>query len=516
MRDIIFIVGEKDDVMTLAEATKALADLQKKMYALNHATGIIYLDSVTVAPEDTAVGRGETLGILSGFSYELFANPQTEELLKFLAEHRDELTMQQAREVEMLTRDYERISKIPQDEYVEYQKLINEAQSVWHRAKKENDFPAFAPYIEKIAAANRKFAGYFNPGKHPYNVTLDHYERGLTMEKLDVFFGKLRETIVPLLHRIRNEAEQVDDSFLHQEFPVEQQRKLSDYLMEVMAIDRRHCGIGETEHPFTINFNKYDVRITTKYHTDSITSSMYSVIHEGGHALYELGTADELMYTCLAAGISMGVHESQSRLFENIIGRSESFINLIFPKLKELFPKQLENVDAHQFYLAVNKCEPSLIRIEADELTYCLHIMVRYEIEKMLFEGTVRVNELPQVWAKLMKEYLGVDVPDDSRGVLQDSHWSGGSMGYFPSYAIGSAYSAQIIHKMRQEIDVDGIIASGNLRPIVEWLEERIYKYGSMLDPDEVIRNCCGEPFDPTYFVDYLTEKFKGIYNLKD
>lgn len=501
--------------MILSEAIQQLTLLQKKMHAFSHATSMIYFDSVTVAPEDTAEGRGQTLGILSSLSYELFANPETEKLLKFLNEHKDELTPQQYREVVILTRDYEEISKIPQEEYVAFQVMLNEAQNVWHKAKNENDFPAFAPYIEKVASTLRKFASYFNSKEKPYNVWLNQYERGLSMEKLDVFFEKLKEVIVPLLHRIQNEAEQIDDSFLKQEFPIEGQRLLSDYLMEVMSIDRKHCGIGETEHPFTINFNKNDVRITTKYHLNDFTSSMYSVIHEGGHALYELHTGDELMYTCLGRGVSMGIHESQSRLFENIIGRSKSFIELIFPKLKELFPEQLKNVTAHQLYLAVNKCEASLIRIDADELTYCLHIMVRYEIEKMLIEGTVNIDELPEIWARLMKEYLGVDVPDDSHGVLQDSHWSGGSMGYFPSYAIGSAYSAQIMHRMRKDLNIEEIIASGNLKPIVDWLEEHIYKYGSLMDPTDLFEQACGEPFDPKYYTDYLTEKFKEIYGLQ-
>jgi carboxypeptidase Taq len=500
--------------MTLETALKSLKELQKKLHAFSHASGMIYLDSVTVAPKDTAAGRGETLGVLTQMSYELFANREVADLLAFLRENSDKLSRQQAREVELLQRDYDEISKVPQEEFVEYRKLVNDAQSVWHKAKSGNDFAAFAPYLEKIVETKRRFAGYFNKDKHPYDVCLNQYEYGLNMEKADIFFDKLKQTIVPLIRRIQTEAEQIDDSFLHQDYPVEAQRKLSDYLMDVMTIDRSHCGIGETEHPFTIDFNKYDVRITTKYHKDNFTSSMYSVIHEGGHALYELGTGDELMYTRLAGGTSMGIHESQSRLYENIIGRSESFVNLIFPKLKELFPKQLDGVDARKLYLAVNKSEPSLIRIEADELTYCLHIMVRYEIEKMLMEGTVKVSELPEVWAAKMKEYLGIDVPDDTRGVLQDSHWSGGSIGYFPSYAIGSAYSAQIIARMRRDIDIEATIASGNLRPIVEWLEERIYRFGSLLDPDDVIMNCCGAPFDPTYYTDYLSTKFKAIYNL--
>ncbi|HHY81675.1 MAG TPA: carboxypeptidase M32 [Clostridiales bacterium] len=500
--------------MTIDQAIQQSAMLQKKIHALRHASGLIFYDGATTAPEGAAAGRGETLGVLGSMEYELLINPETEKLLHFLQENKGELSPQQARETEILTREYEKISKIPQDEFVAFQVLINEAQDVWHKAKRNNDYPSFAPYIEKISTALRKFAAYFNPDEKPYNVWLDQYERGLNMDKLDSFFGKLKEAIVPLIKKIQDKGSIIDDSFLNQEFPVDKQRILSDYLMEVMCIDRRYCAIGETEHPFTINFNNKDVRITTKYHTDKMTNSMYSVIHEGGHALYELHTGDELQFTCLAGGISMGIHESQSRLFENFIGRSKPFISMIYPKLLELFPEQLKNISPHQFYLAVNKSVPSLIRIEADELTYCLHIMVRYEIEKMLLEGSVDVDKLPEVWAGLMKDYLGVDVPDDTHGVLQDSHWSGGSMGYFPSYAIGTAYAAQILHRMKQDINVEDIIESGNLKPIVDWLTENIYKYGSLMDPDELLYKCCNEPFDPTYYIDYLVGKFSAIYDL--
>jgi len=500
--------------MTVEQAIQQLSMLQKKSHALKHASGILFYDGATVAPEGSSAGRGETLGILSSMRYEMLINSETEKLLQFLKEHNSELTAQQARETEVLIREYEKTSKIPQEEFVQFQILINEAQDIWRKAKTENNFPLFAPYIQRISETLRKFASYFDSREKPYNVWLDQYERGLNMDKLDNFFGKLKETIVPLLKKIQEKGLLIDDSFIKQDFPIEQQKILSDYLMEVMSIDRQYCAIGESEHPFTINFNNRDVRITTKYHIDDMTNSMYSVIHEGGHALYELHTGEELQYTCLAEGISMGVHESQSRLFENFIGRSEEFINFIYPKLLELFPEQLKDVSSYQFYLAVNKIQPGLIRIEADELTYCLHIMVRYEIEKMLLEGSIEVEQLPETWNRLMKEYLGVDVPDDTHGVLQDTHWSGGSMGYFPSYAIGTAYAAQIMHTMRQDLDVDNIIASGDLKPIVKWLREKIYRFGSMMDPDELLENCCGQPFNPEYYTNYLTEKFSRIYDL--
>lgn len=331
-------------------------------------------------------------------------------------------------------------------------------------------------------------------------------------QQLDVFFDTLRKGLVPLIRAI-GEKPQIDDSFLHLEYPVEQQKAFADYLMEVMGLDRGHCGLGETEHPFTLEFNNKDVRITTNYDLHNVASSMYSVLHEGGHALYELGIRDDLQYTCLTGGVSMGVHESQSRFYENLIGRSRAFIGAIYPKVQEFFPAQLGNVTAEQFYRAVNKVEPSLIRTESDELTYCLHVMVRYEIEKQLIAGTLTAKEVPAAWAELYKEYLGVEVPNDREGCLQDSHWSGGSFGYFPSYALGNAYGAQMLHNMEQEFDVYGGVAHGDLSAVTGWLREKVHQYGHLLEPAEVVRNACGT-FDAHYYLDYLTKKYTELYRL--
>ena len=244
-----------------------------------------------------------------------------------------------------------------------------------------------------------------------------------------------------------------------------------------------------------------------------MASSMYSVLHEGGHALYELGIRDDLQYTCLTGGVSMGVHESQSRFYENLIGRSRAFVGVIYPKVQEFFPEQLGHVTAEQFYRAINKVEPSLIRTESDELTYCLHIMVRYEIEKQLIAGTLQAKNVPAAWAKLYREYLGVEVPNDREGCLQDSHWSGGSFGYFPSYALGNAYGAQMLHNMEQEFDVFGQVARGSLSGVTGWLREHVHQYGQLLEPAAIVKNACGE-FDPHYYLDYLTRKYTELYNL--
>ena len=498
--------------MELNQALEELETLQKKMYAYQCASSSLYLDSVTVAPRDTAQGRGVALGILAGESHKLFADPAVGELLDFLERRGEALTFSQRRQVEELKRSWRQMSRIPAEEYMAYAQLTNEASDVWHKAKENNDFASFQPVLEQLVAFNRKFAGYYDDTKAPYDALLNEYERGVDMAYLDKFFAAIREKLVPVIHAIGEKA-QPDDSFLHREYPVEDQRKFSDYLMEVMGLDRAHCTIGETEHPFTLNFNNKDVRITTNYDPHDVAGSMYSVIHEGGHAKYELGIRDGIQYTCLAGGVSMGVHESQSRFYENLIGRSRPFIEAIFPKMRAFFPAQLAGVTAEQFYRAVNRAQPTLIRIEADELTYCLHIMVRYEMEKQLIGGTLEVKDVPKVWNRLYKEYLGIDVPDDKRGCLQDSHWSGGSFGYFPSYALGSAYGAQMLKNMEREFDVWGPVSRGDLSQVSAWLGDKVHQYGGLLTPAEVVKNACGD-FDPTVYTDYLVEKYSRLYGL--
>lgn len=498
--------------MELKQALEQLASLQTKMYAFRCASSSLYLDSVTVAPSDTAQGRGVALGVLAGEQHKLMTDPAVGELLDFLDAHSGELDQLQRRQVEELTRSYRQLQRIPADEYMAYAQLTNKASDVWHKAKENNDFAAFQPLLEQLVDVNRRFASYYDPDKAPYDALLNEYERGVDSVYLDRFFAVVRERLVPVIHAI-GDREQPDDSFLHRHYPVESQRRFSDYLMDVLGLDRAHCSIGETEHPFTLEFNNKDVRITTHYNEDNMASSMYSVIHEGGHARYELNIADEVQYTCLSGGVSMGVHESQSRFYENIIGRSRPFIQAVFPKLQEFFPQQLCDVTEEQFYRAVNKAQPSLIRIEADELTYCLHIMVRYEIEKQLIGGTLAVKDVPETWNRLYKEYLGVDVPDDKHGCLQDSHWSGGSFGYFPSYALGSAYGAQMLRNMEKEIDVWGPVSRGDLSGVSGWLKERVHQFGGLLTPAEVVQNACGS-FDPTVYTDYLANKYSQLYGL--
>ncbi len=486
----------------------------KKMHAYNHALGVLYYDMETVMPKGGSEEFAKTMGILSEETYKMETDPAFKAMVAELMAHRDELDLITRREVEELDESIKRTDCIPLEEYVDYQMAQSMANNVWQKAKNENNYALFLPHLKKLIDYSKKFALYYAPERDPYDTMLDQFEKGMTKDVLDKYFASLREKLLPLVEKTAALRDTIDDSFLYKNYPVDKQRELSDYIMEVLCISRENCAIGEVEHPFTTEFNKHDVRITTHYYEDSVASSFYSVVHEGGHALYELNTGDDLIGSPLASGTSMGMHESQSRLFENIIGRSEGFINKVYPKMLELFPEQLAGVTARDFYRAVNKSVPSLIRIEADELTYSFHIMVRYELEKRLIAGELSVEELPAAWNAMYKEYLGVDVPNDAQGVLQDSHWSGGSFGYFPSYSIGSAYGAQIVDAMKKEIDMDGYVNAGELQPVIDWLTEKIYKFGRVKKPDELILDICGQPFDAQFYVDYLTKKFTDIYGL--
>ena len=497
----------------LQQALKAMETLEQTQSAYNHALGVLYLDAATVAPKGSWEVRGKTMEVLSKVVYDLTAAPENGELFAYLTEHAEELDQVERRKLEILKKNYDQMFKIPAEEYVAYSVLLNDAEVAWGKAKNEDDFSLFLPYLEKIVEFNRKFAGYYNPEMEPYDALLNEYEEGMNTRTLDAFFAQLRQAIVPLLEKIRN-AEPIDNSFLNQSYPVEKQKILSDYLMEVLGMDRKVSTIAESEHPFTTNFNNKDVRITTHYHEENLTFSMYSVIHEGGHALYELGADDRYNHTALSGGVSMGIHESQSRFYENIIGRSEAFVHAVFPNVKELFPEQLADVDENMFYKAINKAEPSLIRTEADELTYALHIMVRYEIEKQMIAGTLAIKDVPVEWNRLYQEYLGIDVPNDKMGCLQDMHWSGGSIGYFPSYALGSAYGPQMLKKMEEDLgDIWEDVRNGDLSKVTGWLREKIHRHASFVKPGELFRQVCGA-FDAKYYTDYLTEKYSKLYQL--
>ena len=500
--------------MNLEQAKQDLMALQSKMSAYAHAMSLIFYDGVTGAPRGTAANRGHALSVLSEEEYKLSTGEQTVSLLEWLDAHKDELNEKEQRMVYLLLKSIRQMQKIPMAEYVAYQELLVQADDVWHRAKETSDFELFRPLLEQIFETNIRFAGYCAPEKAPYDYWLSEYEDGLNMETCDRFFATVRSRLVPLLQKVAS-VPQVDNACLYGHFPAQDQEKLAKELMKLIGLDLDHCGLATTEHPFTTSFGShFDERITTNYRENNFASSMFSVIHEGGHALYDMGSDDDLAYTVLDGGVSMGIHESQSRFYENLLGRSRPFVERVFPLLQEAFPEQMKQYTAEDVYKAINRAEPSLIRTEADQVTYCLHVMVRYELEKQVMAGQLAVKDLPQAWNRLYKEYLGVDVPDDKHGVLQDSHWSGGSIGYFPSYALGSAYGAQLLKKMQETVDVDDCLRRGDFGPINQWNREHIWKFGSLYKPGQLLETALGEPFDPNVYLDYLEEKCRDVYGI--
>ena len=499
--------------MTLNEAIEKLNELEKSTYALNHALSILSVDGDTVAPKNSWKGRGKAMAYLTELAYKQLVNPETGEMLDTILQRREETDEVTFRKAELLKENYDEYNILPMEEFVAYQELTNESGAVWHDAKEKSDWEMFAPYLEKLVAFRRRFASLKDPSKPAYDVLLDQFEKGASMESLDPFFRTLREELSPVILEVAAREKPVP-AFMKGPWAVSGQRLFSRKIMALEGIDPLNCTLGETEHPFTDSTNKWDVRITTHYYENDPFSSMYSVIHEGGHALYELDVRDDLQFTNLAGGVSMGVHESQSRFYENIIGRSRAFCTPLLKIMKEVFPEQMKGVTEEELYSAINLSKPSLIRTEADELTYSLHVMIRYELEKAMIAGDLKVADIPGEWNRLYKEVLGVDVPDNKRGCLQDSHWSFGGIGYFPSYALGSAYGIQMLHEMEKTVDVRGTVAKGDLSPVTAWLTEKIHQYGSLKKPADLLPAAMGGPLDAKVYTDYLKKKFGELYKL--
>jgi carboxypeptidase Taq len=473
---------------------------------------VIGWDSATEAPRGAFQRRAEMQGILSGEVFKLGTSQEYQNVVNGLMEIIDELSETDRRQVKLAKKGLDKILKIPEEEFVEYNKLINLSQRLWEEAKANDDFSMFEPNLTKIIEFNRRFVDYYGLDMHPYDVKLDEFEEDMTMEDYDAFFNTLRTDLVPFVKEVLNSGKPLNDDFSKQLFDAGKQKEFCEYLIDVLKFDRNSGLMKESVHPFTWNTHPKDVRFTTRYLEDLVFSSIFAAIHELGHATYEQQVDEKWNNTLLSGGASMGVHESQSRFYENIVGRSKEFWTVHFPKFKEVFPKELEGVNVDDFYRAVNKVEASYIRVEADELTYPLHIMLRYEIERMLMSNEAEVKDLPQLWNSKMVEYLGIEPKNYAEGVLQDVHWSAGLLGYFPTYALGTAYSAQIYYTMKKDIDVEQAILDNKIDVINEWLKEKIHQFGKSKTAKELIKDVTGEEFDAKYYVQYLKEKYTELY----
>jgi carboxypeptidase Taq len=485
--------------------------------ALQTARSLFEWDDQTAAPFEAADYTSKVVGILSDEYMKSLINDDVRKLLKKLQEDKEqeELTDTEKAIVKELGKTYEQLESIPPEEYRAYNELAPVANRKWVKAKKDNSFKDFAPYLKKIIDYKRKFAGYRVKGdKKPYEVLLGDYEECFMVKDLDIFFDKIKKEVIPLLKKVSAKAETIDKSYNYISYDIAKQKEFCNFLSGYIGFDFNRGVIAESAHPFTQQLHNHDVRITSHYIEDNLESAMFSIIHESGHALYEMNVDDDLTQTLVGGGASMGMHESQSRFYENIIGRSREFWEPIYDKLVNTYPENLKNISLEHFIKGINKAAPNLIRTEADELSYCIHIIIRYEIEKMIFNDEVEVEDLPKVWNEKYQEYMGITPSNDTVGVLQDTHWSWGEFGYFPSYAIGTAVASQIYACMKEKMPIDEYLKSGNLVPIREFLRDSIHKYGATKNTNEILQDVCGEKFNADYYVKYLKEKYENLYEL--
>ena len=499
------------------ETYQKLQKYLDKESALEVALALLGWDAETLAPKQAVDNTSKAVGILAGEAYQTIINEEVKGLLSQLSLPEEQKTLSDVEQkiVKELKKQYDDMEKIPIEEFQAYQELTAKAPSVWAKAKEQNDFASFAPLLEEVFAYNIRFGQYRSKeGQQPYDVLLKDYEECFDTASLDQFFEEVKATIVPLIKKISAKKDFIQDDFLYQCYDVRKQDEFCSFLAEYIGFDFERGVIAESAHPFTNSLHNKDVRITNHYYENNLASAIFSVIHEGGHALYEMGVADELTMTPVGGGTSMGTHESQSRMYENMIGRSKEFWIPIYSKLQATYPEQLNTVTLDTFVRAINKAQPSLIRTESDELCYCLHVIIRYEIEKELFAGKITVDELPTVWNQKYQEYLGVAPSDDSEGVLQDIHWACGNVGYFPSYALGNAIAAQMYAQMKKELPVDELLKEGNLATIREYLDEHVHKFGKMKNTNEILIDMTGQPLNAKYYTEYLVEKYTSLYEL--
>ena len=496
--------------------SKAFKDLEKileKTMALQTALALLEWDDETLAPEEAGPYTERVIGALSEEYYQIIAGEEMKNSIAACEDEKD-LTEVEKAIVKEAKETRAQLVCIPVKEYRDNAQLVTEGIRVWTKSKAENDFGQFAPVLQRLVDYQKRFASYrAKKGEKLYDSMLDLYEKDFNMELLDAFFEELKEVIVPLIREIRDHGKPIEDGFLTGDYPEDRQREAAEYLANYVGFDFKKGVMGISAHPFTTNLHNHDVRITTHY-SNRMDSSVFSVIHETGHAIYELGVSDELTQTLVGQGASTGMHECQSRFFENIIGRSAAFWVPLYEKLQSIFPEQLKGVSREQFVEAINKAEPGLIRTEADELTYSLHVMIRYEIEKMMIEENLDLTKLPDIWADKYEEYLGIRPANAAEGVLQDIHWSEGCFGYFPSYALGSAFGAQLYYHMKKEMDINGLLENGEIGVIREFLREHIHRFGKRKTSRDILKDITGEDFNPRYYVRYLKEKYSQLYDL--
>lgn len=492
---------------------KKLVDI----YYFNSTISLLHWDQEVSMPQKGSEERSRVIGFLAGELHNKFISDDFSNLLMPLKKKLDigKLNNEDACVVREVWREFSREKKLPLKFVKDLAETTSRAQMIWTEARKNNDFNLFLPELKKIIELKRKEAKLIGFNRTPYNALLDTYESYMDTEEIEMIFLELKNFLVPFIAKIKKSKVKINDNILKGNFPIEKQIEFNRFIAGKMGFDFDAGKLDISTHPFTTSFNPQDVRMTTRYKKDNLFYSINSTIHETGHALYEQGLLIDGFGSPLGDSISHGIHESQSRLWENIFGKSLLFWKYFYPKLQKNFLQHFRGIKLVDFYNAINVVKPSLIRVEADEVTYNLHIILRFEIEKGLIDGSIAVEDLPKIWNDKIKEYFGITVPSDSLGVLQDVHWSCGMIGYFPTYTLGNLYAAQFYETAKRDIlNFEKEIKGGRFEHILIWLRKNIHIHGKLFSAEELVMNVTEEKLTSKYFIKYLEEKYSKIYKL--
>lgn len=500
----------------MSEKLEQLKERLGEVSDLQHAASVLGWDQQVNMPPMGNEARGQQLATLSKIAQEKFTADEVGRLIEDLKQEfaGTDPDSDEASLIRVTARDYDKAKRVP-PEFIEEQAIVSsKAFEAWMEARSNSDFSVFQPHLEKVVELVQRYVSFFPPADHPYDTLLDDYEPGMKTADVKAIFDGLRPKQVKLIKSIAK-SKQVKDDFLYKKYNEKKLVEFGEKVISQFGYDWNRGRQDKAPHPFETTFSVNDVRITTRYEEDAPLATLFSTMHESGHAMYEQGINPAYERTPLSGGTSLAVHESQSRMWENLVGRSLPFWEHFYPELKKLFPAQLDGVSLKTFYKAINKVEPSLIRVNADEATYNLHIMLRLELEIGMVDGTVAVKDLPEIWNAKMDEYLGIVPPDDARGVLQDIHWSGGSIGYFSTYALGNLISAQVWEKVRKDIkDLDDQIRKGDFSALLGWLRTNIHQHGHKYEPQVLVEKVTGSRIKPEPYLRYLTNKYSEIYGL--
>ncbi len=478
---------------------------------LGQIGSILMWDQNTYMPPGSVDMRGEQQSLISGIAHERLISKEMKGLLHDLS--KIELTGEKAAIVREITRSHRRAAAIPSSLIRELSGLEPVATGAWVKARKRSDFSMFKDVLERVISLKKQVAEHVGYEDSPYDALLDEFEPYMRSQRLTGIFHDLGEKLKPLVSRLTNICRNDDQSVLQRDYPIHLQKEFYTTLMQKMGYDLERGRVDISTHPFTAG-SLDDVRVTLRYDVNDLRPGLFSTIHEAGHALYEQGFKKEHYLTPLAEPVSLGIHESQSRLWENIVGRSKNFWKANFQDLQAVFPS-MRDVNLDEFHRAINHISLSPIRVEADEVTYSMHILIRFEIEKDLMEDKLKVSEIPQVWNELYEKYLGLEIENDAQGCLQDIHWAMGVVGYFPTYSLGNLYSAQFYETAIGEIgDLGSHIEKGELKPLLNWLRENIHQYGKLYSADDLVKKVTGKPLSEDHFINYLKKKYSNIYDI--